>query len=90
MKSALQPHRSVLALQADPHSGRLDWSGFCLASPFSGPALAPAAFPTALQPQREVPPGLWATAWWLASLRLHPLPPPVATLRPMLSPVGCS
>jgi len=67
MKSAMKPSQSVVALQADPHSERLDLPSLSLAPPFSGHSLAQTVFPVLLQPHRVIPRSLCWMVWWLAT-----------------------
>jgi hypothetical protein len=90
MKSAMKPSQSVVALQADPHSERLDLPGLSLAPPFSGHSLAQKVFPAPLLPHPVIPLSLWRMVWWLASPAPNPSTSIAGTGIPMLSPVGFS
>jgi hypothetical protein len=90
MKSATEPCRSLVALQADSRWEPVVLPGFSLVRPISGQPPGRKVVPASRHPYRVVPPCVWAGVSLLASVAPEPSLPSVATSTPMLSPVGFS
>jgi hypothetical protein len=65
----MKPNQSVVALQADPHSERLDLPGLSLAPPFSGPSVASRGLSALLAMEKRSSQIRWAMLGRLSSGR---------------------